>query len=227
MMIVFEGLDGAGKSTAMESYAELLREKGYNVLITYEPGGTENSAAIRSVVKTTPLTTRTQSLLMAAARIENHDNGVLGQYAKRIDDPKTILLCDRYDASTYVYQGLMHDPIQASVYERIAEANYFLRPDLYVFFDVSYEDSRTRRTQGYRNADVEVTADVLERNLESKSKFTEMRDDYCNFFVSKQLSADIPYVTIDTTGIDAPSKMKVLTEKLNEYLVPISECARS
>lgn len=225
MIIVLEGLDGAGKSTSVEFLETKFRELGYEVIVGFEPGGTFASNAIRHTAKTAEMSKLSQTLLMAAARTENHIDGAIRKYLDSVEDRQTVLLLDRYDASTYVYQGLVHRPELASVYEKVATTMNFVTPHLYVFFDVSFEESKRRRMVNVeRTADVNVDNDVLEKALGSKDKFDEMRNDYRNFFVSKQMSSQVPFVQIDTTELSEDDKLKVLTEKLDEYLIPISEC---
>lgn len=225
MIIVLEGLDGAGKSTSVTFLENKFRELGYEVIVGFEPGGTFASNAIRHTVKTAEMSKLSQTLLMAAARTENHIDGAIRKYLDSIGARPTVLLLDRYDASTYVYQGLVHRPALSSVYEKVATTMNFVTPNLYVFFDVSFEESKRRRMVNIeRTADVNVDEDVLEKALGSKEKFDEMRNDYRNFFVSKQMSSQVPFVEIDTTELSEDDKLKVLTEKLDEYLIPISEC---
>lgn len=225
MIIVLEGLDGAGKSTSVTFLENKFRDLGYEVVVGFEPGGTYASNAIRHTVKTTEMSKLSQTLLMAAARTENHINGSIRKYLDSIETKKTVLLLDRYDASTYVYQGLIRRPELAAIYERISTTMNFVTPNLHVFFDVSFEESKLRRMPSVeRVADVDADEDVLESLLGTKVEFDEMRNDYRNFFISKQLSSGIPFVTIDTTGLSEDAKFKVLTEKLDEYLIPVSEC---
>lgn len=225
MIIVFEGLDGAGKSTSIQPYSLELQKLGYEVLVGYEPGGTYGANAIRHTLKSVELTKSAQALMFMAARVENHADGAIYKYLKeRENKPNLVLILDRYDASTYIYQGLIHRPHLAAVYEKVANAMEFIEPDLYVFFDVSFEESKRRRSTGMRKADISMEADVLERELESKTNFDEMRTDYRNFLVSKQRGSQVPFVEIDTTELGESEKIKVLTEKLNDYLIPITEC---
>ena len=99
----FEGGEGAGKSTQISLLGQFLKQKGYNVIVTREPGGTEGGEAIRhillsgSALKAGKLF---EATLFAAARID-HVNEVIEPALK---DGK-IVLCDRFIDSTRVYQG--------------------------------------------------------------------------------------------------------------------------
>ncbi len=73
VFISFEGLDGSGKSTQMELLAAALRERGYVVLVTREPGGTPLGEAVRDMLlnpKHHGMSARSEALLYAAARAE-------------------------------------------------------------------------------------------------------------------------------------------------------------
>ena len=71
--ITFEGIDGAGKTTQQHLAAQALREQGYDVLESREPGGTHLAEKVRALVldPELPLTTATQTLLYLAARSEH------------------------------------------------------------------------------------------------------------------------------------------------------------
>ena len=73
--ITFEGIDGAGKTTQQHLVAQALREQGYDVLESREPGGTQLAEKVRALVldPELPLTTATQTLLYLAARSEHVD----------------------------------------------------------------------------------------------------------------------------------------------------------
>ncbi|AQT42643.1 dTMP kinase [Bartonella apihabitans] len=99
----FEGGEGAGKSTQISLLGHFLKQKGYDVVVTREPGGTEGGEAIRhvllsgSALKAGKLF---EATLFAAARID-HVNEVIEPALKE----GKIVLCDRFIDSTRVYQG--------------------------------------------------------------------------------------------------------------------------
>ena len=66
--ITFEGIDGAGKSSHIETLAAWLRERGHEVLVTREPGGTPLAERIRELFLHTGMDALTESLLVFAAR---------------------------------------------------------------------------------------------------------------------------------------------------------------
>jgi dTMP kinase len=105
--IVFEGGEGAGKSTQSRALADYLEARGHSVRRTREPGGTPAAEAIRAVLldpANTGLDDRAEALLFAAAR---------GDHAARVIRPALaagdIVISDRYLDSSVAYQGVARD----------------------------------------------------------------------------------------------------------------------
>ena len=69
--ITFEGVDGAGKSTHLNWFADTLRQRGLDVLVTREPGGTPLGERLREILLNQPMQAETEALLMFAARLEH------------------------------------------------------------------------------------------------------------------------------------------------------------
>lgn len=103
LFITFEGADGGGKTTQIRRAAEALRDLGYEVVESREPGGTGLAEQVRSIVLNAelPLTNTTQTLLFLAARSEHVD-----KLLRPSVEAGKIVLCDRFSDSTLVYQGL-------------------------------------------------------------------------------------------------------------------------
>ncbi len=98
MFITFEGPEGSGKTTQIPALAEFLKENGYSVLATREPGGTSIGNQIREILSdlnNTEMDPRTEILLFQASR---------AQLVEQIIRPRLkeggIVLCDRYADST-------------------------------------------------------------------------------------------------------------------------------
>jgi len=134
VFIVFEGGEGAGKSTQSELLATWLGDRGRSVTRTREPGGTPAAEAIRAVlldVSNTGLDDRAEALLFAAAR---------GDHAARVIRPALergdIVVCDRYLDSSVAYQGGGRDLGLDAVRELSLWATRGLVPDLTVLLDV-------------------------------------------------------------------------------------------
>lgn len=104
LFITFEGPDGSGKTTQLQRVADALRQEGYGVLESREPGGTMLAEKVRDIVLdgSLPLLNKTEVLLYLAARSE-HVSRVLQPAL----EAGKIVLCDRFSDSTLVYQGLV------------------------------------------------------------------------------------------------------------------------
>jgi dTMP kinase len=100
LFISFEGIDGAGKSTHIESVAEAFRSQGRAVTVTREPGGTPLAESLRVLVLNQTMDALTEALLMFAAR-RDHLMQVIEPALARGD----VVLCDRFTDATFAYQG--------------------------------------------------------------------------------------------------------------------------
>ena len=132
--IVFEGGEGAGKSTQSSALADYLVARGHRVLCTREPGGTPAAEAIRAVLldpANAGLDDRAEALLFAAAR---------GDHAARVIRPGLqrgdIVISDRYLDSSVAYQGVARGLGADHVAQLSLWATGGLVPDLTVVLDV-------------------------------------------------------------------------------------------
>lgn len=96
----FEGIDGAGKSTHIESLAAAFKAQGRAVTLTREPGGTPLAEKLRDLVLHAPMDALTEALLIFAAR-RDHLQNVIEPALARGD----VVLCDRFTDATFAYQG--------------------------------------------------------------------------------------------------------------------------
>ncbi|TRO37062.1 dTMP kinase [Pseudomonas sp. ALS1131] len=137
LFITLEGPEGAGKSTNREYLAERLRERGIDVLLTREPGGTPLAERIRELLlepSDESMAADTELLLVFAARAQHLQQVIRPALAKGC-----VVLCDRFTDATYAYQG----GGRGLSIERIAQLEQFvqgeLRPDLTLIFDLPVE----------------------------------------------------------------------------------------
>ena len=135
LFITFEGIDGGGKTTQLALAAKWLREQGYEVVESREPGGTLLAERVRELVldPSLPLTTTTQTLLYLAARSEHVD-----KLLRPSVEAGKIVLCDRFSDSTLVYQGLSQGKSLAELAmlrNLCSFASAGLAPDLTLVFD--------------------------------------------------------------------------------------------
>ena len=101
--VALEGPEGAGKSTQARLLADRLREAGWRVLLTREPGGTAIGEQVRAVVldpANCAMLAETEALLYSAARAQH-----VGQVIRPALADGTVVVCDRYVDSTLAYQG--------------------------------------------------------------------------------------------------------------------------
>ncbi|MGV1004410.1 MAG: dTMP kinase [Candidatus Nanopelagicales bacterium] len=133
--IVFEGGEGAGKSTQVGLLASGLRALGYPVLVTREPGGTPLGEAIRELLLGTSsagMAPRAEALLFAAARAE-HAAAVI----RPARDRGMVVISDRYLDSSVAYQGVARGLGAQTVAELSLWATENLVPDLTILLDVA------------------------------------------------------------------------------------------
>lgn len=98
--ITFEGIDGAGKSSHIAWLAGRLRDRGHEVVLTREPGGTPLAEALRTLLLEREMDPLTEALLVFAAR-RDHLRGCIEPALKR----GAIVVCDRFTDATFAYQG--------------------------------------------------------------------------------------------------------------------------
>jgi dTMP kinase len=160
-LVVFEGIDGSGKSTQAARLSDSL-----GALLTSEPGATDLGADLRTVLldpSRDPVSVRAEALLMAADRAEHVEKVLLP--ALRTG---TWVVCDRYTASTIAYQGFGRGMDIAELLKITSFATGGLEPDVQVLLDLPVETARARTD--------DVSHDRLERL--GYEFFERVRDGY-------------------------------------------------
>ena len=154
LFVALEGGDGAGKSTQARLLGDWLRERGHQVLLTFEPGATPVGRAIREVLlHGEHVTARAESLLFAADRGHHVETVVRPALARGI-----VVVTDRYMDSSIAYQGAGRDLAVGDV-ERLSRwATQDLLPDLTVVLDVSSATGRRRRGEVHDRLESEPDA---------------------------------------------------------------------
>ncbi len=125
--IVFEGLDGSGKTTQVKLLASSLKKIKKDFLLTREPGGTNISEQIRNILvqkNNNKISPNTELLLIYAARYEHIKNIILPNLKKK------IVICDRFYYSTYCYQIFAHKIPKARLDYFHKHFGFNLFPDL-------------------------------------------------------------------------------------------------
>ncbi len=162
--ISFEGVDGAGKSSHIDAFAQALRNRGIQVVSTREPGGTPLGEKLRELLLHEAMHLETEALLMFAARREHIAQCIAPALARG-----DWVLSDRFTDASFAYQGggrgLAISKLEAL--EQWVHAD--LQPDLTLLFDVPLEVARERLNRSR-------TLDKFEQ--EKDDFFVRVRDAY-------------------------------------------------
>lgn len=146
MFITFEGGEGSGKTTCIREAAAALRNQGYDVLLTREPGGTLLGDALRTLLldakSQAPVSSRAELLLFCAARAQ-----LVTEVLQPHLDKSGVILCDRYADSTLAYQGYGRGLPLDTLHTILAFATGGLWPHLTLYLDITPEQGLKRRRQ--------------------------------------------------------------------------------
>jgi dTMP kinase len=143
MFITLEGPDGSGKSVQIPALAEFIRQQGFEVLTTREPGGTDIGDQIRQVIMklgNTSMHPRTEILLFCAARAQ-----IVEEVLRPSLQRGVVVLSDRYADSTLAYQGYGHGVDLDELRRLLNFTTGGLKPDLTILLDVNAEEGLKRR----------------------------------------------------------------------------------
>jgi dTMP kinase len=147
--ISFEGIDGAGKSTHIDAFGALLKERYPNrdVVMTREPGGTPLGEQLRALLLDAPMHLETEALLMFAARREH-----IAQVIEPALKLGKIVISDRFTDASFAYQGggrgLSLDKLNEL--ERWVQGRsdgYVIQPNLTFLFDLPGLVAESRRSK--------------------------------------------------------------------------------
>lgn len=147
--ITFEGIDGAGKSTHIEAYRELMQKRfsGREVIMTREPGGTPLGEQLRGLLLEMPMNIETEALLMFAARREH-----IAQVIAPALEAGKIVISDRFTDASFAYQGggrglsiSKLNELERWVQE--TKEGFVLQPNLTILFDLPGDVAEGRRSK--------------------------------------------------------------------------------
>lgn len=158
--IVFEGIDGAGKSTQLRRLAEYLEGKGRRVYLTAEPTASVSGGLLRDALSGVVSRTECEmAVLFVLDRVFHNVNPVNG-IQKMLSDGVDVL-CDRYYYSSLAYQG------SATDFEWVRAMNLncpeILRPDVCLFLDLDTEESLRRIRASRETVEIYEKKEALER----------------------------------------------------------------
>ena len=143
LFISMEGPDGAGKTTQIEMLQDYLADKGYEIIITREQGGTVLSEAIRQIIlnkEYKEMCPNTELLLYAAARAQ-----LVNEVIRPALEAGKAVICDRFVESSAVYQGIARGLGVERVYAVNDYALEGLRPQLTILLDLDAEEGIRRK----------------------------------------------------------------------------------
>lgn len=142
-LIVFEGVEGCGKTTQLHKTHQWLESLSLSVVVTREPGGTSLGIDLRELLlnnATQAIDDSTELLLYAADRAQHVEELLRPELAKR-----KIVLCDRYVDSTVAYQGYGRGLNLALIAQLNQIATKGLESDLTIWFDIDVAISLARK----------------------------------------------------------------------------------
>lgn len=151
LFITFEGNDGSGKSSALQTVKQELLDLGYDVIYTREPGGSPIAEKIREVIldkDNVGMDPKTEALLYAASRREHIVKTILPAL-----EAGKVILCDRFLDSSLAYQGYSRDLGLENVLEMNQFATEGLYPDLTILVCTRPEIGMSRIKKDERDMD--------------------------------------------------------------------------
>jgi dTMP kinase len=210
--IAIEGLEGAGKSTAITLIKEHLQQNGINEIITTrEPGGTKVAEKLRSIikgeVKEEPLLPQTELLLLYSARVQLVNHVIIPALKKG-----TWVIADRFELSTYAYQGGGRG-VATNIIDQLS--NFCLQgltPDLTLYMDIDPE-------VGFKRIETRGVKDRIER--ESLQFFKRIRDEFL-----QRIKQDSNAVIIDANA-ELSQVSQAITHSLEVFLSQLGEKSES
>jgi len=199
--ITIEGSEGVGKTTQIAALRDALAERGLDVIVTREPGGTPRAEAIRELLLTPtdePMPMTCELLLMFAARATHIENLIRPALERG-----AWVVCDRFTDATYAYQGDGRGVRREEIanLERYVQAE--LRPDLTLLLDAPIDIGRARAAA--RDAET-GTSDRFEQ--ERQEFFERVRNSY----LERARSQPGRFAVIDATADRESVQHAILAE---------------
>ncbi len=163
LFITFEGCEGSGKSTQIELFRKYLEEKNIEYLFVREPGGTEISEKIRSIildVKNSAMSDEAEALLYASARAQLISEKILPAL-----NAGKLVLCDRYIDSSFAYQAYA----RGLGMEFISKINSYAidncMPDKTVFLNISSKQAFARKGGADKDDRLELSGEDFHQKV--------------------------------------------------------------
>lgn len=201
-LIVIEGLEGAGKSTAVNTVVDLLAERQIKTITTREPGVTAIGEILRNLIKNPEyrdvLDDRSELLLLYTARIQ-----LLKQVIEPALQKGMWVIADRFELSTMAYQGGGRGLDQEMIRHLSSFSLQGLKPDLTLYLDISPEE-------GMRRVKSRGTLDRIEQ--QSIEFFHRVHDSYLQYIKMN------PYVVRINAALPLKNVQLALQKAINEFI---------
>ncbi|MBW1823247.1 MAG: dTMP kinase [Deltaproteobacteria bacterium] len=160
LFITFEGIEGCGKTTQISLLKEYLEQKGYSVVATREPGGTQIGDSMRTILldsRNTHIDIKTELLLYEASRAQH-----IKDVVRPALDKGSIVLCDRFTDATLAYQGYAQR-INKDLIERLNQfATDNITPDFTILIDCPVEIGLKRAKKRGATVNQKINEDRFE-----------------------------------------------------------------
>lgn len=176
LFIVFEGGEGAGKSSLIKAIDSKFREElpNVSVVLTREPGGSRIGTAVRDIIlhSSPPVSPRAEALLFAAERAQHVEDVIAPALAQ-----EQIVLCDRFVDSSIVYQGVARGLGSSEVESLSTFAAPSLNPDMVILLDIDPEVGIRRK---------EEQKELNNMELESLEFHKQVREEFLNLAANRE-----------------------------------------
>ena len=166
IFITFEGIDGSGKTTQIELMNSFLKQSGFDVVLTREPGGTDIGDKIRGILldsKNIQMSYRAETLLFLASRAE-----LVSKVIQPSLNQGKIVICDRFFDSTIAYQGIARQLGAEKILDMSLWATENIIPDLTFLLSIDVWECENRLKNGKKKKDR-----IEKEEIDFKSKIQE------------------------------------------------------
>ena len=158
--IVFEGIDGSGKTTQAQLLAAFLRKEGFEVVLTAEPTDLPSGKELRLALSGKQKKSECEmAALFVLDRIAHNNDAKNGLRA--LVENGAYVICDRYYYSTLAYQGMSTD--YAWVRSMNLSCPDIMKPDLCIYLDLTPKQSLERIRRGRESTEIYETEEILTR----------------------------------------------------------------